>query len=235
MNRTMKAVSTILLVMACTWPAACRSAPSDCGPTPSAALTGGEVISLSERLVAGRLRTVNREATALTVGNGVRVNDAPGVGLVWIEGTDFADGTIEADICGRDIQSESFVGIAFHRQRDDKYEAVYLRPFNFRSSSAERLHHAVQYVAMPEHDYAGLRQSSPGAFENAVDSSTSPTAWNRLRIVTRNGRVQVFVGQSSTPVLDVQGLQSGGRGPVGLYVDNGSDGAFANLRIAPQD
>ena len=88
---------------------------------------------------------------------------------------------------------------------------------------------------MPEHDYAGLRQSSPGAFENAVDSSASPTAWNRLRIVTRNGRVQVFVGQSSTPLLDVRGLQSGGRGPVGLYVGNGSDGAFANLRIAPQD
>ena len=130
---------------------------------------------------------------------------------------------------------KSFVGLAFHRQRDEQYEAVYLRPFNFRSSSAERVRHAVQYVAMPDHDFANLRRTSPGAFESAVDSSTAPTAWNHLRIVTRSGRVQVFVGQASAPVLDVQGLQTGGRGRVGLYVDNGSDGAFANLGISPQD
>jgi hypothetical protein len=235
MNRAMKAVSKTVLAMACSWAVACRSAPADCGPTPSAESTSGGVIGLSERLAAGRLRTVNRHATALSDGDAVRVNDAPGVGLVWIEGTDVADGTIEADVCGRDIQSESFAGIEFHRQRDDSYEAVYLRPFNFRSSSAERVRHAVQYVAMPDHDIASLRRTSPGAYESAVDSSVAPSAWNHLRIVTRSGRAQVFVGQASAPALDMRGLQSGGRGAVGLDVDNGSDGAFANLRISPQD
>jgi hypothetical protein len=210
--------------------AACHTAPSDCG-TPPAAASSIETINLVDGLSAGRLRSVNRGATVLSGGNGVRVNAAPGVGVIWIGGSDFANGTIEVDVCGRDVYSESFVGVAFHRQSDEKYEAVYLRPFNFRSSSADRLRHAVQYVAMPDDGYERLRQKFPGEFENAVDPSASPDGWNRLRLVVGNGRVQAFVGRAVAAALDVRALQSEGRGLVGLYVDNGSDGGFANLRI----
>ena len=169
--------------------------------------------------------------TAVPGANAVRVTAAPGVGLIWIAGTEFVNGTIEADVCGRDIDSESFPGIAFHRQNDETYEAVYLRPFNVRSMSAERRRHAVQYVAMPTDDFARLRQTFPGEFESPVDSSVGPAAWNRLRLVVRNGRLQVFVGQGVTAALDVRELQATGGGLVGLYVDNGSDGVFAE----PQD
>jgi hypothetical protein len=51
--------------------------------------------------------------------------------------------------------------------------------------------------------------------------------------IIRSGSVQVFIGSADKPSLDVPALQSKRRGPVGLFVDNGSDGAFANLRIAP--
>jgi hypothetical protein len=189
---------------------------------------------LSGRLASGRLRVVNRAAEAVDGGDALRVNAAPGIGLIWIQGTDFAEGTIEADVCGRDVPSESFVGIAFHGQSDQQYEAVYLRPFNFRSSSETRVAHSVQYFAMPDNDYARLRQTSPGHFEGAVPRSTDPSAWNHLRLVIRGGRVQAFVGQADEAALDAPTLQPRQRGPVGLYVDNGSDGAFANLRIAPQ-
>jgi hypothetical protein len=47
-------------------------------------------------------------------------------GLVWINGSDFAEGTIELDIRGRDLMQRSFVGIAFHG-KGDTYESVYLR------------------------------------------------------------------------------------------------------------
>jgi hypothetical protein len=52
-----------------------------------------------------------------------------------------------------------------------------------------------------------------------------------LRLVVRNGRVPAFVGKADTAALDGRELQSEGHGQVGLYVDNGSDGVFANLRI----
>lgn len=237
MLQTTKTVAHIgLLAMSTAFVTACQSVPSDCGTPPSlvaAASSSGTPIGLSERLAEGRLKIVNRQATALPGGSGLRVTAAPGVGLIWIDGTNLADGAIEADVCGRDVDQESFLGIAFHRQNDQTYEAVYVRPFNFRSRSSERRQHAVQYVAMPSADYARLRQTHPGEFEKSVDGSVNPSAWNRLRIVVRNGRVQAFVGNADTAALDIRELQSEGHGQVGLFVDNGSDGVFANLRIVP--
>lgn len=236
MLQTTKTVAQFgLLAISTTLVTACQSSPSECGTPPpivAGASSSRTPIGLSDRLAEGRLRIVNRQATPLPDG-GLRVTAAPGIGLIWIDGTELADGAIEADVCGRDVDQESFLGIAFHRQNDQTYEAVYVRPFNFRSSSSERRQHAIQYVAMPSADYARLRQTYPGEFEKSVGGSINPSAWNRLRVVVRNGRVQAFVGNGDTAVLDVRELQSAGHGQVGLFVDNGSDGVFANLRIAP--
>ena len=188
--------------------------------------------ALPDRLAAGRLRVLNRQVTALDGGLGVRVTAAAGVGLIWIEGTDFAQGTIEADVCGRDAASESFLGVAFHRRDDRTFEAVYLRPFNFRATTTERRGHAVQYISAPDHEYARLRQDFPSEFEGPVDPSLSPAAWIPLRVVVQHARVRAFVGRGDTPALDVRALGAAAGGTVGLYVDNGSDGVFANVRIA---
>jgi hypothetical protein len=183
------------------------------------------------QLATARLRSVNRDVTRLGAVNGVRLATASGVGLAWIEGSDFTEGTIEADVCGRDVYQESFVGLAFHRRDDETYEAVYLRPFNFRSMSSERRQHAVQYTALPEYGYERLRHDFPGEFEKPVDHSVNPTGWNHLRLVVRSRRLQVFVGKIDTPALEVREVLSESHGQVGLYVDNGSDGVFANVRI----
>lgn len=194
-------------------------------------LPAGELINLSDSLAAGRLRTVNREAARSHGGTAVRVKASQGIGLIWIENSDFADGTIEADVCGRDVYSQSFVGVAFHRKDDRTFEAVYVRPFNFRTSNAERRQHAVQYIAEPDYDYSRLRAKFPGEFEHAVDPAIAPTAWIPLRVVVHDGRVQVSVGQGTPIALDVRELRTAVRGQVGLYVDNGSDGLFANVHI----
>jgi hypothetical protein len=217
--------------------ACARPAPSDCGAPPArhvadTAASPGEIISLADRLAAGRLRTLNREVAAINSGTGVRVTTAPGVGLIWIEGTDFLDGAIEVDVCGRDVDSESFLGVAFHRRDDTTFEAVYLRPFNFRTRNAERRQHAVQYIAQPDYDYSVLRQKFPEEFEHAVDRSILPTAWIPLRLVVHDSRVRVFVGLGDTPALDVRELHAPVRGQVGLFVGNGSDGVFANMGIS---
>lgn len=191
----------------------------------------GQFISLPDSLAAGRLRTLNREAAASNGGTAVRVTPSQGIGLIWIEGTDFDDGTIETDVCGRDVDSKSFVGVAFHRKDDQTFEAVFVRPFNFRARNAERRQHAVQYIAEPDYDYARLRANFPEEFEHAVDPSIAPSAWIPLRIVVHDGRVRVFVGQGTPLALDVRELRAAARGQVGLFLGNGSDGVFANVYI----
>jgi hypothetical protein len=192
-------------------------------------------IDLAERLAAGQLRAVNREATKLeTPKDGVHVGKNPGSGVIWIEGADFGEGTIEVDVRGRDVPGQSFVGIAFHRKDDTTYDAVYLRPFNFRAEDPTRRQHAVQYIAVPDYDWPRLRKEFPEEFENPVDQSIVPTEWVPLRIVVKARAIQVFVGPVKSPTLEVRKLGPQDRGMVGLWTGNNSEGDFANLRVTPR-
>ena len=132
---------------------------------------------------------------------------------------------------GRDVQQRSFVGVAFHRKDDNTYEAVYLRPFNFRAADPARRQNAVQYMTVPEFDWPKLRQDFPGEFENPVDAAVEPTDWVPLRVVVNSKSVQIFVGNATAPALEVRKLGSLDRGAIGLWVGNNSDGDFANLRV----
>lgn len=189
-------------------------------------------VDLAERLAAGKVRAVNRDATASQGDRrGVHLSEKEGNGIAWIEGSDFAEGTIEVDVRGRDVVGRSFLGIAFHRKDDNTYDAVYVRPFNFRATDPVRHQHAVQYIAVPDYDWPRLRKEFPEEFENPVDASVEPTGWVPLRIVVKGRTIQVFVGAVTTPTLEVRKLGATDRGAVGLWVGNGSDGDFANLRI----
>jgi hypothetical protein len=191
-------------------------------------------IDLAERLTAGTLRVVNRQATRLPArSDAVHLSAGEQVGLAWVDGTDFGDGTIELDVRGKDVFQQSFVGIAFHGKNDTTYESVYIRPFNFRATDPARHQHAVQYMTVPEFDWPRLREQFPEEFENPVNTTLSPTDWVALRIVVRGPRVQVFVGQVANVTLEVRKLGTLDRGLVGLWVGNTSDGDFANLRITP--
>lgn len=191
-------------------------------------------INLAERLAAGQLRPVNRAATPLADRAGaVHVSQQEGPGVVWLEGSELSRGTIEVNVRGRDVQGLSFVGVAFHRRDDDTYDAVYVRPFNFRIDDPVRRQNAVQYMAVPDYDWPRLRKEFPGEFENPVDPSVSPTDWIPLRVVVSERTIQVYVGTVTTPTLEVRRLGSHGRGAVGLWVGNNSDGAFADLQITP--
>lgn len=202
-------------------------------PEPAQA-SGAQRIDLAERLTAGKLRAVNREATkAQGKADGVHLSERADNGVAWIEGTDFAEGTLEVEVRGRDVQGQSFVGIAFHGKDDKTYECVYVRPFNFRTTDPARHQHAVQYISLPEYDWPRLRKEFPEEFENPVDASVVPTDWVPLRIVVTGKTVQITVGKVAAPTLEVRKLQQLDRGMIGLWVGNGSDGDFANLRITP--
>jgi hypothetical protein len=197
-------------------------------------IAGPQQINLAEWLAGGRLRAVNRDVTPLEGDKrGIKVSEKAGPGVVWIEGSDFDQGTIEIDVRGRDVLQQSFLGIAFHGKDDKTYEAVYLRPFNFRAQDPDRHQHAVQYVSVPDYDWPRLRKEFPEEFENPVDASIAPTDWVPLRVVVKGNAVQVFVGKFGAPTLEVRKLGALDRGMIGMWVGNNSDGDFTNLRVTP--
>ena len=209
------------------------------GIAPSAAPSGAgqgsvQTIDLAERLAAGRVRAVNRQATKADGRPGaVRVSEGAAEGVAWIEGIDFAEGTLEIDVRGRDAPQQSFVGVAFHRKDDKSYEAVYLRPFNFRATDPVRRDHALQYMSVPDFDWPRLRKEFPEEFENPVDQSLDPNGWVPVRVIVKGRAVQIFVGPGKAPALEARKLGELARGGVGLWVGNNSSGDFANLRITP--
>jgi hypothetical protein len=223
------ALATAAIVVALQSGATCADATAEAQQAGTA-----QRIDLAERLASGKLKIVNREVTALQGSPaGVHLSAKAGNGLAWIDGSDFAEGTIDVDVRGRDVPQQSFVGIAFHGKDDTTYEAVYLRPFNFRSPDPVRHQHAVQYIAPPDYDWPRLRKEFPEEFENPVHPSIEPTGWVPLRVVVKGPTVQVYVGQVASPTLTVRKLGQQDRGQVGLWVGNTSEGDFANLRITP--
>ena len=225
MRRSTVCLITTWLVAAAAMPPLSAEAPQIAAP---------QQINLAEWLAGGKLRAVNRDVTALEGDKrGVKVSEKAGPGVVWIEGSDFDQGTIEIDVRGRDVLQQSFLGIAFHGKDDKTYEAVYLRPFNFRAQDPDRHQHAVQYVAVPDYDWPRLRKEFPEEFENPVDSSVAPTDWVPLRVVVKGNALQIFVGKVNAPTLEVRKLGALDRGMIGLWVGNNSDGDFTNLRVTP--
>jgi hypothetical protein len=86
-------------------------------------------------------------------------------------------------------------------------------------------------MTLPDFDWPRLREQFPEEFENPVSASLSPTDWVPLRVVVAAQRVQIFAGADHAPALDVRKLGTLSGGTIGLWLGNGSDGDFANLRI----
>jgi len=191
------------------------------------------VLPQSVDLSPAKLRAVNREVSSIQERGGVHVSAGEGPGVVWIAGTDFAEGAIDIDVRGKDVLQQSFVGVAFHRKDDQTYECVYLRPFNFQATDPARHNHAVQYMQVPEFDWPVLREKFPEEFERPVHPDIKPADWVPLRVTVHGDRVQAFAGYVDNVTMQVRKLGHLDRGMVGLWVGNNSDGDFANLRITP--
>lgn len=158
---------------------------------------------------------------------------ASGDGLAWITGAELSEGTIEVEIKGKNEQGRSFVGIAFHGQDNQTFEVVYLRPFNFQSAEQERRSHSIQYISIPEYDWKKLRDDHPGKYEFAITPPPDPNSWVKLKVVITGKKVAAFANGSEKPALTVEPLNNRLKGKIGLWVGNGSDGGFRNLKIIP--
>jgi len=179
-------------------------------------------------------KVINRKVEIDVDDNGNKVayfNSLPGDGGAWIEGFEFNNGIIEADIKGRDAQGSSFVGIAFRGVDEQTYDAVYFRPFNFISEDPVSKGHSVQYISHPTYTWYKLREEHPEEYENPINPSPDPNSFFHVKIVLEKPKVSVFVNNAEEPCLIVDELSDRTGGWVGLWVGNNSEGSFANLKI----
>ena len=157
--------------------------------------------------------------------------------LALITGTDFTNGTIEAEIAGEPAPNapagaRGFVGIAFRVQPDLRtYDAIYLRPTNGRAIEQERRNHAVQYISHPAWTWNRMRTETPSRYEAYVD--LVPGAWTRIRIEVRGDTARLFVHGQRQPTLVVTDVKSGAgaRGAIALWIDAGTVAHFRDVRV----
>jgi len=181
------------------------------------------------------LRVFNRSVSGLTDGRRkvTRLSENQGDGLAYLPAIEFTNGTLELDIKGKDVQQQSFVGVAFHGLDDSTYDAIYFRPFNFRTEDAARRIRAVQYIAHPTNTWEKLRTEQPGKYEKGVNPVPDPNDWFHARVVVASPKVSVYVNDAKQPCLTVEQLSNRKKGWVGLWVGNTSGGDFANFKITP--
>jgi len=189
--------------------------------------------NLRNLLENGKVKVYNRTATLSDDASkeAIYLTEAAGEGIAWLNGVNFSEGTIEVDLKGKDEYQKSFIGIAFHGQNDSTYDAVYFRPFNFRTTDSVRHIHAVQYISHPQYPWKKLRDEQNAKYEKEVNPAPDPNQWFHARIVVKNDQVAVYVDGAQKPSLTVQKLNKNKNGAIGLWVGDGAGGTFANLSI----
>ena len=150
---------------------------------------------------------------------------------------EFTDGMIQVDVAaeltGRGSpDSRGFIGVAFHIDHDRTFEAVYLRmtngSLNDPPPAAPRIDRAVQYVAHPDFHFDASREVAPGRYERGAKVALG--RWHTLRLDIAGHTCRTFVDGEETLVVDDLHY-AGQRGPVGLWIGNGTLGHFSNLRV----
>ena len=201
----------------------------------AASVLGGLETSLTDRnasLEVSRVEYSGREAVRA---GDRRTGELDPLLLLPVDG--FRDGVIEADVAGMpSAQSgdgaRGFVGIAFRVQPGrSAYEAIYIRPTNGRAEDQLRRNHSTQYISAPDYPWHRLRKETPGVYESYVD--LVPGEWTRLRIEVRGSTARLFVGDAGQPALIVKDLKLGSAasGGVALWVGDGTDAYFNNVRV----
>ncbi len=190
--------------------------------------------NLADIVTANGFSTTNRQVSKLPQNeqNGVMLSADAGEGIAWLNNVVFANGTIEFDVRGKNVEQQSFVGIAFHGLTDSKtFDVVYFRPFNFTAADSVKRSHSIQYASHPLYPWPVLREKFTGHYESAIQPPPNPDKWFHVRLEINYPQVNVFVNNSSKPNLSVKQLSDRKTGLLGLWVGNNADGAFANLKI----
>jgi len=181
----------------------------------------------------------HRGVAALRVQKLKEVTAADEPTFVMLDGLAFHDGTIDVEVAGDVLPdaeggARGFIGVAFRIAPDcSRFESMYIRPTNGRAEVQLRRNRATQYFSYPDYKFDRLRAEAAGEYEAYVD--LVPAEWTSLRVAVSGGTAKLYVHGADQPTLWINDLKLGGdaSGAVGLYVDNGTDGFFRNLKVTP--
>lgn len=157
--------------------------------------------------------------------------------FVKIKGTNFQNGTIEVSVLSRLLPdapefSRGFIGVAFRINGDNtKFESIYIRPTNARVEDQIRRNHTLQYFSFPDFPFSRLRKESPEKYESYTDMALNE--WIKIKITVNDSKAQLFINDGLQACLIVNDLKHGANssGAIGLWVDVGTEGYFADLKV----
>ena len=189
----------------------------------------GSLVSVSMEKVMGKM--------ALQVIKDSTVKEADEPTFAKIKEIDFSNGTIEVSVLSRLLKNapataRGFIGIAFRiNDNHSQFECIYIRPTNGRADDQVRRNHSIQYFSFPDYKFDRLRKESPEKYESYADMGLNE--WIKLKIEVNGKQAKLFINDNKQPSLVVNDLKHGDNssGAVGLYVDNGTEGFFTDLRI----
>jgi hypothetical protein len=198
-----------------------------------------EPARLEATLATGSIETVmGREAVKVAKDPKITEPDQPS--FIKIRSLEFRNGTIEVKVLSRLLPTapataRGFIGVAFRIAADNsKFECIYLRPTNGRAEDQVRRNHSIQYFSFPDFTFDRLRKESPERYESYADMGLNE--WITMRIEVRGKQAKLFLNDTRQPVLIVNDLKHGenAAGAIALWVDNGTEGYFADLKVQPQ-
>ncbi|SFE52494.1 hypothetical protein [Trichococcus pasteurii] len=152
-------------------------------------------------------------------------------------GTTFKNGTIEVKVLSRLLPdapefARGFLGIAFRiDENNEHFESLYIRPTNGRNENQLRRNRSTQYFSYPDYKFDRFRAESPGEYESYADMDLDE--WIDLKVKVDGEHAELYVNNSKHPVLVVNDLKHGPdkEGAIGLWVEEGTEGFFKDLKV----
>ena len=149
----------------------------------------------------------------------------------------FKNGIIEVNVLSKLLEdapdfARGFIGIAFRiGESNAKFECIYIRPTNGRAEEQLRRNRSTQYFSYPDFKFDRLRNESPGIYESYADMGLNE--WISIKIEVQDEKAKLYLNKGEHPVLVVNDLKHGANacGGVGLWVDVGTEGYFADLTV----
>ena len=180
-------------------------------------------------------KLMGKQVVKVIKDSGIKASDQPT--FVKIEGINFKNGVIEADVLSRLLPNapslaRGFIGIAFRvNDSNSKFECIYIRPTNGRAENQLQRNHSIQYFSYPGYDFERFRKEAPGEYEAYADMGLNE--WIKLKIEVEGTKARLFLNNNKQPSLVVIDLKHGAdvSGAIALWVDVGTEGFFSNVKV----
>lgn len=168
----------------------------------------------------------------------IKIFDEPT--FVKLKDFEFTDGIIEVDVLSKFLPdapdwARGFIGVAFRINQDNsKFESIYIRPDNGRSSDQIRRNHSIQYYAYPDYKFDRLRRDEPEKYESYADMKLDQ--WIRMKIIVKGVEARLYLDDNEQPSIVVLDMKHGvkTKGSIGFWVGPGTEGFFRNLKVTNQ-